>query len=225
MKNTLMIAATLLLFGCHCHTDQCSEMDVELAPDNSKQTLPAAIPCSYSYVPTNHCIAYTEPMVLKPRVTETVKKVKQRPCCNDNEPVLPFEAPETYVPDAPEIYVISANRTINAMQNEAEAFYKQVGNIRVFIDKAEPKSEDLPGGMDKGTETLKKRFAQMNNVTVVENKMAASYIVSSVADWYDTATKKVPAIKYDLLLKGRDGHLIGEWSEIIHQAEGDRSWW
>ena len=65
----------------------------------------------------------------------------------------------------------------------------------------------------------------MENVRVVENKLAADYVVHSTADWYDTATKTIPAIKYSILLRGRDGHLVGQWNEIIHQAEGDRSWW
>jgi len=222
MKKKLIIGILVLLTGCALHKNETATKDIT---NETNITTPVSLnfPCSYSCAKPNDCVA-AEPVVLKPRVTETAEKIKRRPCCDD-EPVLPFEAPETYVPDAPEIYVISANRTINSMQNEAEDFYKQVGNIRVYVDKAEPKSDDLPGGMDKGTEIIKKRFAQMNNVTVVENKMAAGYIVYTTADWYDTATKKVPAIKYDLILKGRDDHLIGEWSEIIHQAEGDRSWW
>ena len=72
---------------------------------------------------------------------------------------------------------------------------------------------------------MKKRFAGISNVIIVESKNEAEYVVDSAVDWYDTATKTVPAIKYDMFLKSKDGRLIGEWSEIIHQAEGDRSWW
>lgn len=175
----------------------------------------AALPCAK----VGKCISQ-EPVVLKPRVTETVGGNK-RPCCDDG---LTDNA-ETYVPDAPEIYVIAANRTVNSMQEEAAPLFKQLGKIKVYIGEANPKSDDLPGGMDKGTKTIQKRFSQMENVVVVENKFAADYSVESAADWYDTPTKTVPAIKYDISFKDRGGNLIGEWSEIIHQADGDRSWW
>ena len=165
------------------------------------------------------CISQ-EPVVLKPRVTETVGGNK-RPCCDDG---LTDNA-ETYVPDAPEIYVIAANRTVNSMQDEAAPLFEQLGKIKVYVGDANPKSDDLPGGMDKGTETIRKRFSQMKDVIVVKNKFIADYSVESAADWYDTPTKTVPAIKYDISFKDRGGNLIGEWSEIIHQADGDRSWW
>ena len=83
----------------------------------------------------------------------------------------------------------------------------------------------FPGGTEHGTKTLRKRFGQISNVTLQDSPDKAQYIVTSAIDWYDTATKTVPAIKYDLFLKSKEGRVIGEWSEIIHQADGDRSWW
>ena len=65
----------------------------------------------------------------------------------------------------------------------------------------------------------------MSSVMVTDDIHESDYVINSVADWYDTPTKKVPAIKYDLFLNEKDGRVIGEWSEIVHQAEGDRSWW
>lgn len=165
-----------------------------------------------------------EPVVLKPRVTEVVGE-KKRPCCDDDAMLLEDENAETYVPDAPEIYVIAANRTITLMQDEAAPLFKQIGKMKLYVGEATPKAEDLPGGMDKGMETIKKRMEQTENVTVVNNKYTADYRIDSSANWYDTPTKTVPAIKYDITLKDRGGNLIGEWSEIIHQADGDRSWW
>lgn len=165
-----------------------------------------------------------EPVVLKPRVTEVVGE-KKRPCCDEDAMLLADENAETYVPDAPEIYVIAANRTITLMQDEAAPLFKQIGKMKLYIGEAAPEAEDLPGGMDKGMKTIKKRVEQMENVTVVNNKYTADYRIDSSANWYDTSTKTVPAIKYNITLKDRGGNLIGEWSEIIHQADGDRSWW
>lgn len=227
MKKTFLFGAMALLAGCSvCTSPDCGKSAAKQQPAeqavNNVAAVPMAMPCTSCAQPT--CVGRTEPMVLKPRVLEKVQPQHKRPCCDDGIDVT-GGAEEYYVPDAPEIYVISANRTVNSMQTEAEAFFKQVGPMKVFIEDAEQKSADLPGGMDKGTQTLKSRFEQMDKVSVVNKKKNADYVVGSRADWYDTATKTVPAIKYDLLLKAPDGQIVGEWSEIIHQAQGDRSWW
>lgn len=223
MKKTVILGAAALLAGCTCQSDKCAQKPVVEEVQPAAVEVLSAMPCSVSCEKKAGC--QTQPVVLKPRVTEVVQPKVKRACCADESEASLLGEPKTIIPEAPEIYVISANRTINSMLDEAEEFYKKAGKMRVFIDKANAKSKDLPGGIDKSTEIIKKRFAQIENVSIAYSKSSADYIVNGVADWYDTATKTVPAIKYDLLLKGKDGHLIGEWSEIIHQAEGDRSWW
>lgn len=223
MNKICLFGAVALLAGCSiCTSPDCEKKAAKTPQPEAQAVAVPAMPCTTGCVQPD-CMGKIEPMVLKPRVLEKVQPKHKRPCCDDVEITTGEE--EYYVPDAPEIYVISANRTVNSMQTEAAAFFKQVGPMRVYIDKAEPKSADLPGGMDKGTQTLKSRFEQMDKVTVVDKKSQADYVISSRADWYDTATKTVPAIKYDLFLKAPDGQVVGEWSEIIHQAQGDRSWW
>ena len=220
MKNMLIFGAAALLAGCAC--GKCKQEVSDVEQPIVVEVL-SSMPCSVSCEKQEGC--QSQPVVLKPRVTEVVREEIKRPCCDDDPNFVYLGDPKTIIPDAPEIYVISANRTINSMLAEAEEFYKKAGKMTVFIDKADAKSKDLPGGIDKGTDVIKKRFAQIENVKIVNKKAQADYLVNGAADWYDTATKTVPAIKYDLFLKGKDGHLIGEWSEIIHQAEGDRSWW
>lgn len=215
MKKMFILGACALLAGCQTTPEPAS------APEPTTE-INTGIPCSYSCMPDNPCMQTLKPLILRPRVLEVVGQPAKRPCCNDD---LKFGSLEVYVPDAPEIYVISANRTVNSMLKEAAPFYEQAGTMRVYIDAATPKAGDLPGGIEQGTQTLKKRFGEISNVIVTENLADAQYIINSQADWFDTATKKVPAIKYDMFLKSKDGRLIGEWSEIIHQAEGDRSWW
>lgn len=223
MKKTFLFGAAALLAGCACVGSECNKNAETAAANNSViQSVPAVMPCTSACEQPN-CMGKTEPVVLKPRVLEKVQDKSRRPCCADVEVITGED--QYYVPDAPEIYVISANRTINSMQTEAAAFFKQIGAIKVYIDKTERKSDDLPGGTDKGVETIKSRLEQMNKVKVVKDKKDADYIIGSQVDWYDTATKTVPAIKYDLFLNAPDGMTVGEWSEIIHQAEGDRSWW
>ena len=216
MKKTVLLSACVLLASCQT-TPPAESVEAEAVSEVS-----AGMPCSYSCMPNNPCMQTLEPLILRPRVLEVEGQPAKRPCCND-EPK--FGNLKVYVPDAPEIYVISANRTVNSMLKEAAPFYEQAGTMRVYIDAANFKAADLPGGIEQGTKTLKKRFSEISNVIVTDKLADAQYVVSSQADWFDTATKKVPAIKYDLFLKSGDGRLIGEWSEIIHQAAGDRSWW
>ena len=219
MKKTAILGILVLLAGCAApQGDEQPQSAVETTE------VVTAVPCSCG--PQGSCYSAPRPMVLKPRVTEVLRpNNRKRRCCPDQEPVLPGQEGIVYVPDAPEIYVISANRTVNSMQKEAAAFFEQIGTMKVFVDAAKPKSDDLPGGYEKGTDTLRNRFSNISNVIIVDAPQKADFIVNSVIDWYDTPTKTVPAIKYDMFLNARDGHVIGEWSEIIHQAEGDRSWW
>ena len=216
MKKTILMCACSLLAACQS-TSQI-EPQVEAVPE----VVESGMPCSYSCMPNSPCMQTLEPLILRPRVVEKVGQPAKRPCCND-EPS--FGNLQVYVPDAPEIYVISANRTVNSMLKEAAPFYEQAGTMKVYIGSAELKAKDLPGGVEQGTKTLKKRFADISNVIVVENPAEAQYVVDSRVNWFDTATKKVPAIKYDLFLKTPNGKTFGQWSEIIHQAAGDRSWW
>ena len=211
MKKTIIFGAAAILFGCASPNKQ----DTPQANSVMSEQTPAFV-----QIQSAPCV---EPMVLRPRVIES-KSQKRQVCCNE-KPCYQTADNDLYVPDLPEIYMVAANRTVNAMIVEATPFFEQAGNIKVWIDKEYQRSADLPGGMDKGTQTLKKRFEQIPGVTIVSNKNEADYVVGSKADWFDTATKKVPAIKYDLFLKTPDMKTFGEWSEIVHQAEGDRSWW
>ena len=224
MKKYVVLGMIAALTGCNA----CQVTDEEIYEPvvaQAEAVIPAevAVACSSPCVQTD-CCAKAEIPVLKPRVTEIVSTKKKRPCCVDENDVSADEG-KVIIPDIPELYAVSANRAVNSMQIEAAPFFEKIGDIKVFVDKAEAKSADLPGGLDKGTEVLKKRFSSLPKVTVVAEKDLADFVVSSRADWYDTATKTIPAIKYDLLFKGSDGHLVGQWSEILHQAEGDKNWW
>lgn len=217
MKKTFIFGAAVILAGC------ASQGNYNQSPIVEKTDADTAVVETANVMPVQAAVPCAEPVILRPRVVES--KSQQKRVCENEKPCYQTADNDLYVPQLPEIYVIAANRTVNTMLKEAEPFYKQVGNIKVWIDKEYARSADLPGGMDKGTATLKKRFEQMPTVEVVKNKKDADYVVGSKADWFDTATKKVPAIKYDLFLKTPNGKTFGQWSEIIHQAAGDRSWW
>lgn len=215
MKKSVLISALLAVAGCASQNPQEPEVYAE-APSVS-------VPCSYSCMENNCLSAVPEPLVLKPRVTETVSAHKKRRCCPDDV-VVGSDEQQVIVPDLPEIYVISANRTVSSMLNDAKAVFNDKP-VHVFVPDSKLLADDLPGGADKGLKAAKKRLDNVNTVILAKNAKTAEYIVNTAIDWFDTPTKQVPAIKYTMELVSSDGVKIGEWTEVVHQTEGDRSWW
>lgn len=216
MKKMALLSTLVLIAGC---SSASKTPEVEAYPEVAE----VSVPCSYSCVENNCPQAMPEPLVLKPRVTEVYSEHKKRRCCPDEEPVAP-EQQKTIIPELPEIYVISANRTVNSMLNDAKAVF-QDKPVRIFVADTKTADKDLPGGIDKGVKTIKKRLENSSTAILVNSQSRAEYVVNTAVDWFDTPTKQVPAIKYTLTLESKDGVKIGEWTEVVHQADGDRSWW
>lgn len=217
MKKTVLLGTLLIFTGCTAHKT------VEEQP-YIPETINISMPCSYSCLQENCSTAALAPVVLKPRVTETYNpNRKKRRCCADDTPDNPAEL-QIRIPELPEIYVISANRTVNSMLNDAKAVF-QDKTIKIFVEDTVIADKDLPAGAPQGIKTIKKRLSNVNTVLLTDKKEQADYLVKPQTDWFDTPTKQVPAIKYTLTLNSKDGIKIGEWTEVVHQAEGDRSWW
>ncbi|MDO4162088.1 MAG: hypothetical protein Q4D80_03670 [Pseudomonadota bacterium] len=230
MEKISLLGMFLVLTGCTAYKLTGNVNSPAEEAVFTPETVPAALPvsseinmpCSYSCADNNCSGTAAAPLVLKPRVTETYSEYKKQRDCPDDVPVA--VTPQSRIPDLPEIYVISANRTVNSMLSEAQAVF-QDKTINVYIQDTRPAAADLPGGTAMGVKTIRKRLADTATVLVVDDAAKADYVVKSAADWFDTPTKQVPAIKYTLVLESKDGIKIGEWAEVVHQAEGDRSWW
>lgn len=215
MKKSVLISALLAVAGCASQNPQ--------EPEVYAETQGVSVPCSYSCMENNCLSAVPEPLVLKPRVTETVSSHKKRRCCPDDV-LVGSDEQQVIVPDLPEIYVISANRTVSSMLNDAKAVFNDKP-VHVFVQDSKLLADDLPGGADKGLKAAKKRLDNVSTVILAKNAKTAEYIVNTSIDWFDTPTKQVPAIKYTMELVSSDGVKISEWTEVVHQTEGDRSWW
>lgn len=206
MKKIGMFCSVLLLFACA--NNQKTE--------NEAQTpvVTSYFPCSYS------CGTIDTPCydngVKKPRVTEIMPK--KRPCCDDE-----YKDAKTIVPDSPEIYVISANRTLRSMLEKNAVLFKN--KTKVFVADTVNNEADMPGGIEKGTDVLKRGLKNIENIEVVSDREQADYVLTSEVSWFDTVGKTIPAIKYSLGLFNNHGQKLGEWNEILHQTNGDRSWW
>lgn len=210
MQKIGMLCAALLLAAC---------ANAKQEENTQAQEVPAAMPCSYSCVENSSVpCAEAKPIdnVQKPRVTEIMPK--GRPCCDDKNP----NAKEV-IPDAPEIFVISANRTLRSMLNDKNLPIKN--KAKVYVADTINNEPDMPTGIEKGTEALKRGLKNAGQVEITDDREQAQYVLSSEVSWFDTETKFVPAIKYSLGLFDNKGQKLGEWVEILHQSYGDRSWW
>ena len=203
-------------FGMMCCVFMLAACSNARTTDDSQQPVaPATIPCSYSCASASVPCPYAV-NVQKPRVTEIMPK--SRPCCDDKNPNA-----KQVIPDAPEIFVISANRTLRSMLNEKEVLFGK--KSKIFVAETINNEPDMPTGIEKGTAALKRGLNNNENIEIVSDREDAEYVVTSEVSWFDTATKTVPAVKYSLGLFDAKGQKIGEWNEILHQAKGDRSWW
>lgn len=214
MKKTALFGTLLVLAGCATKQEAPETEIYSEVPEVSA-------PCSYSCTATACAEVVPEPLVLKPRVTEEYSPHKKRRCCPDEK--YSSEEKKLIIPELPEIYVISANRTVNSMLKDINAILDGK-TYHVYVEETKKNADDLPLGLDKGTKTVVKRLNNVNTILLTD-KQNADYIVKTSADWFDTPTKHVPAIKYTLTLQSKDGIKIGEWVEVVHQTEGDRSWW
>lgn len=228
MKKTAIICGMLMLGGCS--TGEVSVSCQECAAENPEtEVVQTGENAEIEYVqPADSCSCaagcQTEENVLKPRVTEEYSERKTRRCCPDDTAVSE-ETKHTVVPNVPEIYMILGKRAAEDMLEGGKAVYADGNPVKFYVEEMTAKSSDLPGGIKKGTEAVRNRLKNVGGIMLVEKPAGADYIVSTEADWLDTPTKKVPAIKCLLTLKSRDGLKIGEWSEVVHRPEGDKSWW
>jgi len=253
MKKTAFIVGVLMLSGCglngtcnscvYCGGDEdmtekrsaddgkncnaCFSCEKNKAEENAPEpaetieTAPVADSCTCSCGEENACV---QENLLKPRVTEKSSEYKVRRNCPDD--VLTAEKQShVIVPNVPEVYMILGGRVTETMLEGAKAVYEQENAVRFYVEDTSAKSDDLPGGREKGVETIKKRLRSVGNILVAESPAEAEYIVKTEADWLDTPMKKVPAIKCRMTVTSRDGVKIGEWTEAVHRPEGDKSWW
>ena len=208
MNKIAIFCSVFLLVSCSSTTE----------PQKQEISAPAGVvPCSYSCVQNSGvpCSFKTVSQVQKPRVTEIMPK--KRPCCNDENPNV-----GAVIPDSPEIYVISANRTLRSMLVNKDSLLKN--NARIYVAETVNNEQDMPTGYEKGTMALKRGLMNAG-YDVVNDRTLADFILTNEISWFDTATKTIPAIKYSLGLYNTHGQKLGEWSEILHQVNGDRSWW
>ncbi len=227
----------------------CQDVQPEpaLCPCQDVKPKPEPNPCQEVKTEVNpcRCVYRPEPCreVLRPRVTEIVAQPKPRRDCEVDgqtlncgcgncqtfknqqasyqaEPV----AEKVIIPAMPEAYKLAANRTLNRMLRDTSSLYQSRHNLKIYVRNPIVKSSDLPAGIETGIKTLKRNLANSYTFSVTDNSADADYYLATEADWFDTPSKNVPAIKYTTSLIDRKGNKVNEWVEIIKQTGNSKIW-
>ena len=245
MKKYTLLALCLSLAACanYCYKDTCQK-NFEPAP------APEPVVYEAPAVEINPCACAQGPQagreVLHPRVTEEVP-VKSTPCpceqhqyldcgcgqCDTFHPYVPQEArgsvfedepkPAFYIPSQPQSYELAANRAFNRFIKDTYGTYSKAPNVKVYVTAPVAKNADLPGGIEKGTEAFKTNLQNSRTFELTDDMDKADYVINTTAEWFDTESKTVPAIKYVVEMVAKDGKQAGVWSQIIKRAD-NKSW-
>lgn len=223
----------------------CPCQEVKASP--CKATKPEPCPCQEVKTEVNPCRCAYRPdpcrEVLRPRVTETVAQPKpRRECETDNQTLncgcgncqtfknqqVHYQAEpvvkKVIIPSMPEAYKLAATRTLNRLLRDTSSLYQSRPNLKIYVKRPVAKSSDLPGGIENGTDTLKRNLANSYVFSVTDNLSAADYYLTTEADWFDTPSKNVPAIKYTTSLYDLNGKKLNEWTEVIKQTDSNKIW-
>jgi len=248
MKKYTILALCLSLTACanYCHKDTCQKKPApEPQPVVYEQPAVEINSCACDYAPSP-CRE-----VLHPRVTQEIPfEPMPKPCeqhqflncgCGNcdtfhpqmphmiNEPsvpenmFVPAPKPAQYIPAQPKSYELAANRAFNRFIKDTYGTYSKAPNVKIYVEAPIAKDADLPGGIEKGTETFKMHLKNAHAFKLTDNIADADYIIKTTAEWFDTESKPVPAIRYVVELLSKDGKQAGIWSQIVKRAD-NKSW-
>jgi len=174
--------------------------------------------------------------VLRPRIKEVVQTKPRRNCpaqsqkincgCGECEVMLPTAQVELkeIIPQMPEAYELASLRVFNRFIKDTFDIYSKKPDVSLYAQSAEIFSDDLPEGVAQGVELFKNNVTTSHTFVLENEKDKADYVLKTSADWFDTPTKTVPAIKYVVTLSDKNGKVINEWVEIVKKAENSQKW-
>jgi len=243
MKKIIAVALMPLIAGCatNCHKHGCQKAP-EPAPIVYEEPVEEINPCG--------CVNEVAPCreVLHPRIVEEVPAIEpKRPCddhqfldcgcggCDTFHPYLPQvrETPEfyqieepaksTYVPAQPEAYRLAANRLFNRFIKDTYKIYSKTPNLKVYVANPTVHQNDLPEGINEGAEVLKTQIENSHAFVLTTVPENADYILKTSAEWFDTESKEIPAIKYTATFVDKNGNILDGWTQIVKRAD-NKSW-
>lgn len=250
LKKILLSSAVIFLSACASNqltfsqcpcTDQEAPMAVEPVYDcgcsqEAVEIVPEVIevdPCKCTYTPD------TTREILRPRIKEIVEEKVRRNCPKDSQTLncgcgncdtfaqvkeeQKNEVKEI-VPPMPEAYELAASRVFNRFVKDTTEIYGAKPNVLLYLKKPVLKSDDLPEGIEKGLSHFKNKVLTSYTYAVTDDENNNDYVLETEADWFDTPSKTVPAIKYTTTLFDKNKKQIGQWVEIVKKADNSLKW-
>ncbi|MBR2300019.1 MAG: hypothetical protein IJ870_05555 [Alphaproteobacteria bacterium] len=241
MKKTVAALMFPLLASCapYCNKPSC-QAKAEPAP------MPVVYQAPVQEINPCACVNTPEPCreVLHPRVVQEVPEVElKRPCddhqflncgCGQCDTFHPYheQTPDFYmqtpkiktiVPAQPKAYQMASSRAFNRFIKDTYGIYSKKPGVKLYVENPISKESDLPAGIDDGVRAFKAQVGSSRTFTLTNVPSEADYTLKTSAEWFDTESKDVPAIKYITKLVDNHGKTVNTWTEIVKRAD-NKSW-
>ena len=176
--------------------------------------------------------------VLRPRIKETLPVQTARNCPKDSQIIncgcgqcQVFEKDtdtedkvKEVVPEMPQAYELAASRAFNHFIKDTFDIYSKKPDVLLHVEQAQLDDNDLPGGVENGVMLFKNKVLTSRTFVLEEDKAKAEYVLQTSAQWFDTPSKEVPAIKYTIKLLDNKNKIVNQWVEIVKKAENSQKW-
>ena len=124
----------------------------------------------------------------------------------------------------PQAYELASSRIFNRFITDTADIYSKKPDALLNVESVQVANDDLPGGTKNGVQLFKDKILSSRIFVLENDKDKAEYVVETKVDWFDTPSKEIPAIKYEVILKDNKNELINQWTEIVKKAENSQKW-
>ena len=128
------------------------------------------------------------------------------------------------VPNQRDAYLLASGRALNSFLRDTSSIYGKNPDIKLYVKTARAGSDDLPGGINDGPDSMRKQIASSHTFVISETLSDADYYLETEVDWLDTPSKTVPAIQYKVSLYDNENNKIDEWVEVVKKADNSETW-
>ncbi len=172
-----------------------------------------------------YCQTFKQPVVYR-QVNEVsapavVENVQYR---RENYVPANYVPASEIIPNQRDAYLLASGRVLNNFLKDTANIYSKNPNVRLYVKTARAGSEDLPGGINEGPDSMREQIASSYTFAVSDTLADADYYLETEIDWLDTPSKTVPAIQYKVSLYDNENNKIDEWVEVVKKADNSDNW-
>ena len=118
----------------------------------------------------------------------------------------------------PQSYILASKRCFNHFIEDTYSLYRTRPDVMIYVDNGELIDKDLPAGIEEGVRNFKMQILNSHTFKLTDDKNRADYTLTTSAQWFDTPTKDIPAIKYTINLINNHGQVFKSWSEVVKKT-------